>query len=179
MQSQGDSLSGEVKVTEGTAVCEVLSENTQIVSASLGRNTSPYCSGLTAALSSWPLSEMSVSSYLLWAWLTGLVCGWREPRFRLHVCFCLLLNSRLCTDEAHAETVRTPTLVHPVGDSPYTVQSRSQEGPQASVNFPCLGWQLILLFWKILDKSALFKSKCIASLWTDLLHCLMASYSSS
>lgn len=125
---------------------------------------------------------MSVSSYLLRAWLIGFVFGWREPRFRLHISasvfsstagweqdFCALMA---CIDEAHDESVgntnnHTPCVWCPGGAEGISELSLPRLAPDFA------------LFWKTLDKSASFKSKGIASLWPDLLHCLMPSYSSS
>jgi hypothetical protein len=150
MQSKGDSLLGEVKATEGMVVSGVLSENSQIVFASLGRNRATHCSGLTVQHSALWLSLKCPSHPVFFEHGSQALClgegnpgsGCTSVSVFCSTAGCALVAAQM---KPMLSLWEHPHSVHPVGDPPYTVQSRAQEGPQASVNSPCLGWQLILL----------------------------------
>lgn len=141
MQSNSDSLPGEVNTKEGKVEswghtgCLWLSGQEQMY---------PPPSAVPSACLTHPVFES----------LPHRLCAWvKGTRFRLLFCLCLWLNSRLgmgllcapgCTDEAHDVSVghqHSRTLW-----ATLSTQCRADpEGPLASVNSPCLGWQRILL----------------------------------
>lgn len=194
MQSKGDSLPGEVKNAMGRyssfwspfwghTNCLCLSGQRQIYPLQW-----PDCAVLTHPL---PLSEMRsacLSHPIFWA-SQALPLSEGNPGSG---CIFLFLSFA-------QQQVGNGTFVHswlyrwrpwwvcgntstraPCGwPSPHsTEQSPGGATGISELPLPRLATDFAL-FWKILDKSALLKSKCIASLWPDLLHCLMASYSSS
>lgn len=156
---------GEVKATEGMVVSGVISENSQIIFASLSRNRATHCSSLTVQHSALWLSLKCLSHPVFCEHGSQALClgdgnpgsGCTSVSVLCSTAGCALVAAQMKPMLSLREHQHS---VYPVGDPPYTVQSRAQEGP---LSLPRLATDFAL-FGKILDKSALFKSKCIASL---------------
>lgn len=166
MESRGDSLPGEGNAMGGTVVSGVLSEDTQTVWLSGQKQVYPlqWPDWLCSALRLYETCPACLSHPVFWAWFTDLVSEWREPRFRLHFSASVFFSAAggngpfvhwlPAQMKPMMSLWETPTLMHPVGDPPYTAQSRESPGGAAGfteLSLPRLATD-VALFWKTLAK---------------------------